>query len=162
MWLTIYYKSWHSQRNQPQVHGGLSNYNHISWIISNAIPNLSNVSKYFKYFKIFQICQNISKYLKYYSRYTAVCQPHKYNMREKSSCARLNLRTLKYRKCLIFWLNYFIVSKHLKGQLWPRVGNVFVYSCPVPLPGQLWPRVSHVFVYSCPAPRPPSKVVMIG
>ena len=110
MWLTIYYKSWHSQRNQPQVHGGLSNYNHISWTISNAIPNISNVSKYFKYFKIFQICQNISKYLKYYSRYTAVCQPHKYNMREKSSCARLNLRTLKYRKCLIFWQNYFIVS----------------------------------------------------
>ena len=41
-------------------------------------------------------------------------------------------------------------SKHLKGQLWPRVRHVFVYSCPAPLPGQLWPRVRHVFVYSCP------------
>ena len=39
----------------------------------------------------------------------------------------------------------FIQSKHLKGQLWPRVCNeicnVFAYSCPAPLPGQLWPRV---------------------
>ena len=26
-------------------------------------------------------------------------------------------------------------SKHLKGQLWPRVCNVFAYSCPAPLPG---------------------------
>ena len=37
-------------------------------------------------------------------------------------------------------------SKHLKGQLWPRVCdeicNVFAYSCPAPLPGQFWPRVS--------------------
>ena len=47
-----------------------------------------------------------------------------------------------------------IQSKHLKGQLWPRVSNVFAYSCPAPLPGQLWPRVSNVFVYSCPAPLP--------
>ena len=110
MSLAIYYKSWHSQRNQPQVHGGLSNYNQISWTISNAIPNLSNVSKYFKYFKIFQICQNISKYLKYYSRYTAVCQPHKYNMREKSSCARLNLRTLKKE---IAWFHFSTILQYL-------------------------------------------------
>ena len=33
------------------------------------------------------------------------------------------------------------ISKHLKGQLWPRLSDVFVYSCPAPLPGQLWPRV---------------------
>ena len=44
--------------------------------------------------------------------------------------------------------------KHLKGQLWPRVNDVFVYSCPAPLPGQLWPRVNDVFAYSCPAPLP--------
>ena len=54
-------------------------------------------------------------------------------------------------------------SKHLKGQFWPRVSDVFVYSCPevsfdprewrfwLFLPrGQFWPRVSDVFVYSCP------------
>ena len=70
---------------------------------------------------------------------------------------------------------YWYESKHLKGQLWPRVCHVFVYSCPAPpplvscdpacvtfclflpctpSPGQLWPRVCHVFVYSCPAPPP--------
>ena len=125
MWLTIYYKSWHSQRNQTQVHGGLSNWI-IVWVgqfqmqfqifqIAQNISNISNISKYFKYFKIyfkyFKIFQNISKFsnFKHYPRYTAVCQPHKYNMREKSSCARLNLRTLKYRKCLISLSNYLTV-----------------------------------------------------
>ena len=76
--------------------------------IFEIFQNISNISKYFKYFKIFQIFQNISNF-KHYPRYTAVCQPHKYNMREKSSCARLNLRTLKYRKCLISLSNYLTV-----------------------------------------------------
>ena len=50
--------------------------------------------------------------------------------------------------------------EHLKGQLWPRLGHVFVYSCPTPLPGNLWPRGCHVFVYSCPDPLPWSVVTL--
>ena len=45
-------------------------------------------------------------------------------------------------------------SKHLKGQLWPPLGNVFAYSGPTPLPGQSWPPLGNVFAYSCPTPLP--------
>ena len=56
---------------------------------------------------------------------------------------------IKWKKKELMMVTYNIdnKSKHLKGQLWPCVGNVFVYSCPIPLPGHLWPRFSDVFVY---------------
>ena len=46
-------------------------------------------------------------------------------------------------------------SKHLKGQLWPRVNDVFVYSCPAPLPGSVvTPRKWRFCVFlPCPPPR---------
>ena len=59
---------------------------------------------------------------------------------------------------LIFMYNN--QSKHFKGQLWPRVTDVFPLFLPHPLPhlrGQLWPRVTDVFLLFLPHPTPPSQ-----
>ena len=46
-----------------------------------------------------------------------------------------------FQKNIENWIFCCCKSKHLKGQLWPCVSDVFIYFCPAPLPGQLWPRV---------------------
>ena len=62
---------------------------------------------------------------------------------------------VKWKRAKLLRIKVAKISKHLKGQLWPpSLGNVFVYSCPTPLPGQLWPPLGNVFAYSCPTPLP--------
>ena len=57
---------------------------------------------------------------------------------------------------------YTCQSKHLKGQLWPPLGDVFVYSCSAPLPGQLWPTPGWRFCVFLPCPPPRSVVTPPG
>ena len=55
-----------------------------------------------------------------------------------SKCRGQKIVLKKQEKVATFLLCCFRTkSKHLKGQLLPRLRDVFAYSCPAPLPGQL-------------------------